>query len=93
MEEVLRLDDEFIVIAIPKKTLEVNIEAKVWHNGEVITVARTMPFEEVREAFKEAEDGYMPSDAVFVLNPDYDKTKLEKLLSKYIGDEDTCDAD
>ena len=51
-------------------------------------LSRVMPFEEVREAFAEAHDGYIPSDALFFLNPDIDKSKLERLLSKYLDEEE-----
>ena len=68
-EEIVELEDEFIVLAIPKDTVEVTISAKVYHDGELQEVHRTMPPHEVREAFKEAETGYIPSDAVFSLTP------------------------
>lgn len=68
-EEIIELEDEFIVLAIPKDTVEVTISAKVYHDGELLEVRRTMMPHEVREAFKEAETGYIPSDAVFSLTP------------------------
>lgn len=71
------------VLAIPATTLEVKISAKVWLNGEAKTVERTMSFDEVRSAIQEAQDGYIPSDALFMLNPDYDKSKLQRLIEKY----------
>lgn len=86
MEETnhVQLDEDFIAIAIPANTVEITFSAKVWYNGEVITVKRTLPFEEVKEAFKEAEEGYIPSDAVFVLNPDAPKSKVEQLVQTYL---------
>lgn len=81
--DVERLE-EFIVLAIPASTVEVTISAKVWHDGEVVEVKRTMPFDEVRDAIKEAQEGYIPSDAIFVLNPDISKSKLEKLVQSYL---------
>ena len=68
-EEIIELEDEFIVLGIPKDTVEVTISAKVYHDGELLEVRRTMMPHEVREAFKEAETGYIPSDAVFSLTP------------------------
>ncbi len=76
----VNLEEGFIVLAIPSTTVEVYISAKVWHNGEVITVGRTMPFEEVRAAFQEAEQGYIPSDTVFSLSEDYTRNELEMML-------------
>ena len=50
----VELSEEFIVLAIPATTVEVTISAKVWCDGEVVEVKRTMPFDEVRGAIKEA---------------------------------------
>lgn len=81
---LLELDEDFIMIAVPANTVELELSAKVWHNGKIITVARTLPFEEVKDAFKEANEGYIPSHAIFVLNPDASKSKVEQLVQKYI---------
>lgn len=78
----LNLDSEFIVLAIPASTVEVTISAKIWKDGEIIDVQKVMPFEEVRAAIKEAQDGYMPSDMIFTL-ADTQAEKLEKLLKEY----------
>lgn len=83
-KEYVELETEFIVLAIPQSTVEVTISAKVWDNSKVTTVERTMPFNEVRDAFREAEEGYTPSNAVYVLNPDISKSKLELLIKKYL---------
>lgn len=92
--KAMELDEDFIVIGIPANTVEIELSAKVWHNGEVITVKRTLPFEEVKEAFKEAEEGYIPSDAVFVLNPNAPKSKVEQLVQTYLDRaEEECGED
>lgn len=80
-QEIIELENEFIVLAVPKNTVEVTISAKIYHNGELQDVHRTMDFHEVREAFKEAEQGYIPSDAVFTLTP-LGKKYVEELIQK-----------
>ena len=82
--EIIELENEFIVLAVPKNTVEVTIFAKIYHNGELQDVHRTMDFQEVREAFKEAEQGYIPSDAVFTLTP-LGKKYVEELIQKQRG--------
>lgn len=85
-QEVIELENGFIVLAIPKNTVEVTISAKVYHNGELQDVYRTMDFQEVREAFKEAEQGYIPSDAVFTLTPlgeKYAQELIQKQRSQF----------
>ena len=84
--EIVDLDNDFIVIAVPSSALEIDITAKVWYNGDVLTVGRTMCFYEIREAFKEAQAGYIPQDAVFVLNKDLSKNKLERLVSRCLDE-------
>ena len=92
--KLVELDEDFIAIAIPANTVELELSAKVWHDGKVVTISRTLPFEEVKEAFKEANEGYIPSNAVFVLNPDASKTKVEQLIQKYINRaEEECGED
>lgn len=66
-KEGFELKEKYIVLAIPKDTVEVEITAKVWHKGEAVSVSKKMDFDKVREMFKEAEDGYIPSNAAFTL--------------------------
>lgn len=66
-EEIVELESSYIALEIPSSTLEVEITAKVWLDGEMKEARRKMSFDEVREAIKEAEIGYIPSDATFTL--------------------------
>lgn len=79
--EEIELENEFIVLAIPRDTIEVTISAKVYHDGTIQNVSRTMGLSEIREAFKEAEQGYVPSDAVFTLTP-LGEQYVEELIKK-----------
>ena len=92
-KRAVELDEDFIAIAIPANTVELSFTAKVWHDGEIVTVARTLPFKEVKEAFKEAREGYIPSNAVFVLNPNASKSKVEQLVQTYMdrAEEELCE--
>ena len=86
-KEYIDLDQEFIVLAIPDDTVELDINAKVYINHELVNVMRHMDFQEVREAIREARDGYIPSDALFVLAPTR-KEKLENLVARYCCESD-----
>ena len=81
-EDFLTLDEEFIVLAVPADTVDVDIKAKIYHNGELCKVKKHMDFNEVRSAFAEAESGYIPSDALFSLTPVGEEKMLE-LVRKY----------
>ena len=63
----LELDEDYIVLLIPSTTCEVTITAKVFYEGELVTVTKVMNFDEVREAFTEAANGYIPEDTVFTI--------------------------
>ena len=84
---MINLDQEFIVLAIPDDTVEVDITAKIYINHELHEVTTHMDFPEVRAAIREAQQGYIPSDALFCLAP-APKEKMKKLLDKYTVDED-----
>lgn len=45
---------------------------------------KTMQFEEIREAFKEADDGYIPSNAIFTLS-DIGREQLEQLKAEQLA--------
>lgn len=80
--EEIELTSEYIVLAIPASTCEVEINAKIYHNGVVRTVSKTMDFEEVRSAIKEAQEAYIPGDAVFSITPLGEAT-LRELNERY----------
>lgn len=80
----VELMEKYMVLAAPENSLEVTISAKVWHNGQVIEVHKTMDLEEIRAAFKDADNNYIPEDAVFTLTP-LGKAQLEKLRSEQLA--------
>lgn len=82
----IELEQEYIVLAIPSSALEVRIEAKIYYDGDVRKVQTTLGYDEVRAAIKEAQDGYIPSDAVFSLTP-LGEESLRKLKEKYQDEE------
>ena len=85
--EYVELEEDFIVLAIPANTVELQIRAKVFNDGDVIEVGNKFSFACVRKMFKEAQDGYIPSDAVFSLAK-VGEDKIRSLLEKYLAEED-----
>lgn len=62
------LEQKYAVISIPADAIELFLKAKiVLDNGETTNVETRYTFKEIRDAIKEAEDGYIPRDAVFSL--------------------------
>jgi hypothetical protein len=81
-EKLLDLPQEFIVLAIPASTVDLDIHAKIMKDGELVSVKRTMRFEEIREAIEDARTGYIPEDAIFSLTPLGERV-AEELMRKY----------
>ena len=92
--EQIELTEDFIVLAIPEETVEVTIKAKVFHDGELVEVGRTLGLTEVRDAFKEAQENYIPGDALFALTP-LGEAYAEELILKQRGrmecEEEICE--
>lgn len=55
------------MVTMPENAVEVEIRAKVFENGELIDVSKKLSMQELREAFRKADDGYIDDDDVFVL--------------------------
>lgn len=83
-ENGIELKESYMVLAVPTTAVEITITAKVWVNSEVVEVHKTMQFEEIREAFKEADDGYIPSNAIFTLS-DIGREQLEQLKAEHLA--------
>ena len=90
--EILDLNVSYIVLAVPEDTVEVDIKAKIYYDGEVHEVGRHMDFPEVREAMKEADNGYIPGDALFVLAPTK-REKLQEMLDRVAEEWDDLEED
>ena len=72
------------VIEIPKTTLELVINAKIYHEGELVTVTQKLDMDAVRSAVKEAEENYFPDDATFTLT-DYGRKLAEEIERENSG--------
>lgn len=77
----VELSEDFIVLTIPKAAVEIEINAKVYYGGEIISVTKFMNMEEIREAFKKAEVGYIDEDDTFELS-DAAKAYLDRAVGR-----------
>lgn len=76
----IELNEKWAVIGLPEEAVEVEITAKVYVNGEIVNFGKRLNMKELREAFQEAEDGYIPSYATFQIT-DEGRKYLEGLLN------------
>ena len=55
------------MVELPENAVEVQLGIKVFHEGELITVGRTLSMDDIRTAFRKADDGYIDDDDEFVI--------------------------
>ena len=66
-ESTVELTEHRAMICLPEDSVEVEINAKVFHEGKLISVTKKMTMSDLREAFRKADDGYIDDDDRFVL--------------------------
>lgn len=78
MEDEIRKNDDWVrgtevellqaraIIWIPENAVEGDMIFKIYHNGQIREVRRTMDMKEIREAIRKGED-YIDDDDIFVL--------------------------
>ena len=79
--KIIELKEKYALVYLPENAVEIEINAKVYENSELITVGKTLSLSEIKEAFDEyktaEEIGYIPPDATFILT-DTGKELVEK---------------
>ena len=65
--EMIELMEHRAMLCLPEDSVEVTINAKVYTNGEIVNVSKTYGMQDIREAFRKADDGYIDDDDTFVL--------------------------
>ena len=65
--EEIELPLSYAVIQLPEHTVELKLTATILENGGLMKVESTMDMKQVWDAFREAEEAYIPDDAVFTL--------------------------
>lgn len=67
MNKEIELEEEYAVILLPKNSVEIKMNVKVFENSELMTVSKLMSLDDIREAFKQADEGYIDPDATYTL--------------------------
>ena len=63
----IEIPEHRAMIGLPENSVEVQIRAKVFQNGDLINVSKTLDMSDLRAAFQKADDGYIDDDDRFVL--------------------------
>lgn len=78
-KETIELSEHRAMVCFPEDAVEVKVDCKVFHNGELINVSKVLSMADIRTAFKKADDGYIDDDDRFVLT-DKGKAYLEEMM-------------
>ena len=82
-EEIVELDNQYAIVELPENCVEVTFQCKVYLDGILQTVMRTMSMKDIQEAFDEykaaEEMGYIPPNAIFTLTEE-GKRYAEELM-------------
>lgn len=63
----IELTEHRAMVTMPENSVEVDIVAKIFHEGKIMEVHKIMSMEDIRTAFRKADDGYIDDDDEFVL--------------------------
>lgn len=61
-------EQSFAVIYLPNNAVELTLTAKVFMDGEIHELERTLEMDDIKAAFRRAEKGYIDDDDIFILN-------------------------
>lgn len=67
MEETVELIEHRAIIGVPENTVALTLTAKVYHDGEIVSVSKEYGMSEIRAMFEKADSGYIDDDDRFVI--------------------------
>jgi len=65
--EEISLDEHRAMVGLPEEAVEVVLNCKVFHDGDIMHVSKTLKMEDIRTAFRKADDGYIDDEDTFVI--------------------------
>ena len=66
-DEYIEIETRRAIVELPSHAVEVDIEAKIYENGEIIKVSTHMGMEEIQSVFQKADNGYIDDEDTFVI--------------------------
>lgn len=65
--EEISLCEHRAMICLPEDSVEVEIRCKVYSGGKLVDVSKTLDMNDLRTAFKKADDGYIDDEDTFCI--------------------------
>lgn len=66
-KEMIEVQTHRAIIDFPESSVEIEIHAKIYSEGELIDVSKKYNLEDIREMFRKADEGYIDDDDTFVI--------------------------
>lgn len=66
-KKMIELMEHRAMICLPEDAVRIAVNCEVYHDGEIISVTKTLDMKEIREAFRKADDGYIDDEDTFTL--------------------------
>ena len=70
------------MVYLPENAVEVKIDAKVFQDGKIVDVSKTLKMSDLRTAFQKADDGYIDEEDRFEIT-EKGMAYLEELKKTY----------
>lgn len=67
MEEYIDVNEVRSMLYIPENAVEIRMEIKVYHDGQLVTVGKTFGLQDIRKAIDDADRNYMEATDRYVL--------------------------
>lgn len=66
-KDMIEVPTHRAMIEFPESSVEIEVYAKIYSEGELINISKKYDLNEIREMFRKADDGYIDDDDRFVL--------------------------
>lgn len=66
-DNTIELTEHRAMVCFPEDAVEIEINAKVFHDSKLMEVRKVLSMQDIRESFKKADDGYIDDDDMFCI--------------------------
>lgn len=61
------IEERWAVIGLPENAVRVNMNVEIYEDGQIEKIGKELGMEDIRQAFKRADEGYADEDYTWVL--------------------------
>lgn len=79
--ETIELQNHRAMIELPENTVALTLTAKVYHEGELVTVGKEYSISEIRAMFDKADKNYVEDDDLYTLTEE-GKMYIDEMIKR-----------